>query len=319
MEKSDIEELRRRVSCAVVLEAAGFALDMRESSRRAMKYRRAAEIVIVNHEGLGWFDPLSDAKGDVFTLVERLHGGTFPEVLARAAELVGFVSSEPQWQRPRRETDVEATIADRWRTRRKPWPGSATWRYLRNERWLPDFRIRMAIRQDRLREGPHGSMWAAHTDDAGTVTGWEERGPEWQGFSTGGAKTLFRLGDLAGLRVCVTEAAIDAMSLAELEGPREGSVYVSTGGGWSPTTEAALHGLAGQGGALLVAATDNDPQGEVYADRVREIADASGADWLRLRPTEQDWNKVLKVHRQAVLQARPSRGKQRPASSGEPR
>ena len=37
-------------------------------------------------------------------------------------------------------------------------------------------------------------MWAAHTDAAGIVTGWEERGPEWRGFATGGAKVLFRLG-----------------------------------------------------------------------------------------------------------------------------
>ena len=32
-----------------------------------------------------------------------------------------------------------------------------------------------------------------HTDPAGLVTGWEERGPEWRGFATGGAKVLFRL------------------------------------------------------------------------------------------------------------------------------
>ena len=50
MEKHQIEDLRGRVTCAAVLEAAGFALDPRESTRRALKYRRAAEIVIVTHE-----------------------------------------------------------------------------------------------------------------------------------------------------------------------------------------------------------------------------------------------------------------------------
>ena len=37
-------------------------------------------------------------------------------------------------------------------------------------------------------------MWAAHTDEAGAVAGWEERGPEWRGFATDGSKVLFRLG-----------------------------------------------------------------------------------------------------------------------------
>ncbi|WP_227651328.1 DUF3991 domain-containing protein, partial [Klebsiella pneumoniae] len=77
--------------------------------------------------------------------------------------------------------------------------------------------LRMAIMSNQLREGPYGSMWAAHTDDGGIVCGWEERGPEWRGFSTGGSKTLFRLGARDALRLCVTEAAIDAMSLAAFE------------------------------------------------------------------------------------------------------
>jgi len=74
-------------------------------------------------------------------------------------------------------------------------------------------------------------MWAAHTDDAGSVVGWEQRGPEWRGFATGGAKVLFRLGSPDANCLCVTEAAIDAMSLAAIEGLRNGAVYLSTGGG----------------------------------------------------------------------------------------
>jgi CHAT domain-containing protein len=51
-----------------------------------------------------------------------------------------------------------------------------------------------------LREGPYGSMWAAHLDESGSVTGWEERGPDWRGFSTGGTKTLFQLGSTDAMR-----------------------------------------------------------------------------------------------------------------------
>ena len=120
MEKHQIENLRGRVTCAVVLEAAGFALDPRESTRRALKYRRAAEIVIVIHEGRGWFDPLSDAKGDVFALVAHLHGESFPEALDRVAGLVGMTVNTPVWRRPRRDASTDVSIAERRTNSERP-------------------------------------------------------------------------------------------------------------------------------------------------------------------------------------------------------
>lgn len=170
-----------------------------------------------------------------------------------------------------------------------------TWRYLRDGRHLPEAIIRDAIRHNVLREGPHGSMWAAHVDADGGVTGWEERGPDWRGFSTGGSKVLFRLGTLAASRLCVTEAAIDAMSLAAFEGLREGSLYLSTGGGWSPTTETAVRVLAARPGAELVAATDANSQGETFAGRLRDIAEDAGCNWFRLTPPAEDWNDALRA------------------------
>ena len=295
MEKNELEELRDRVPCAAVLEKAGFAIDMKESTRRAIKYRRGTEIVIVIHEGRGWFDPLSDAKGDVFNLVEHLDRVRFVEALDRVASLVGFVPKAPAWQRPDRRADPVATLPARWSRRRKPWPGSMTWRYLGSERSLPDAVIRAAIRHDLLREGPRGSMWAAHRDGAGDVTGWEERGQEWRGFSTGGAKVLFRFGPVHALRLCVTEAAIDAMSLAVLECGRSDSLYLSTGGGWSPATDVAVCELTTRPGVLLVAATDNDSQGERYADRLKAAASEADCSYERLRPRTVDWSADLKA------------------------
>ncbi len=295
MEKEKLEELRDRVPCAAVLEQAGFAIDVKESTRKAVKYRRDAEIVIVIHEGRGWFDPLSDAKGDVFGLAEHLDGVTFVEALDRLAALVGIVARDPAWSRPAGKPAHSSSVFERWATRRTPWQGSMTWRYLRSERCLPATIIREAIQSDVLREGPYGSMWAAHVNDDGTVTGWEERGPDWRGFSTGGSKILFRLGSPVAMRLCVTEAAIDAMSLAAFEGLREGSVYLSTGGGWSPMTDAAVRKLAARPGAVLVAATDSNSQGETFAGRLRAIADEVGCDWLRLKPPAEDWNEALKA------------------------
>jgi len=294
MEKNDLEELRDRVPCAAVLETAGFAIDVKESTRKAVKYRRGAEIVIVIHGGKGWFAPLSDAKGDVFSLVEHLDRAPFTKVVERVASLVGFVPTVPTWSRPADDRRL-ASIPTRWAKRRKPWPGSMTWLYLHGERSLPDAVIRAAIRHDLLREGPRGSMWAAHSDGDGRVTGWEERGPDWRGFSTGGAKVLFRFGPIHALRLCVTEAAIDAMSLAVLERGRTDSLYLSTGGGWSPATDTAIRALAARHGAGLVAATDDNGQGDRYADRLESAAAEIGCSFARLRPPAVDWNAELEA------------------------
>jgi len=293
MDRKEIEELRERVSCVAVLETAGFAIDAKESTRRAVKYRRASEIVILTHEGQGWFDPLGDAKGDVFALVSHLESVGFPQALEHVASLSGFRSASPVWQTGPKKVAI-VPVFQRWLARSSPAPASGVWRYLNRDRCLPDDILRQAIRQNLLREGPSDSMWAAHTDDTGTVTGWEERGPDWRGFSSGGTKVLFRFGPAAGLRICVTEAAIDALSLAAIEGLRDGTIYLSTGGGWSPNTETSLRHLLRQPSAQLIAATDANSQGETFADRLRALTDELDRDWLRLRPTADDWNEVLK-------------------------
>ncbi len=312
MDKTDLDELRGKVPCSVVLEQEGFALDLKESTRKAMKYRRDAEIIIVIHDGQGWFDPLGDSKGDVFNLIQHLQGVRFVEAMHEVADLVGFVPSEPVWERESSDREPDLSIPERWRTRRKPWRGSATWRYLHEERGLAERIIRLAISTNLLREGPHGSMWAAHTDADGAITGWEERGPDWRGFASGGAKVLFRLGKPDALRLCVAEAAIDAMSLAAIEEMRPGSLYLSAGGGWSPTTSKALHQLAARPGVELVAATDANAQGEVFAERLREIAEEAGCAWSRLLPPTEDWNDALRMRNTEEEKERGEAGKDLP-------
>lgn len=294
MDKREIEELREKVGCAALLEKQGWKVDIRESTRRAIKYRLDSNIVIVIHEGRGWFDPLSPAKGDVFSLAEHLGAGGFVEASNRVADVVGFVPSLPAWQRPARPK-VLASIVERWGHRFRPRPGSPAWRYLTGERGLPADIVKQAVASDRLREGPQGSMWAAHHDSTGALTGWEERGPVWRGFATEGAKELFRFGSEERERICITEAAIDAMSLAAIEVLRPDTLYVSTGGGWSPATDDAIRGLAKRANAWLVAATDNNRQGDIYADRVRTIAADASARFVRLRPCAGDWNEDLRA------------------------
>ncbi|MEY9530307.1 hypothetical protein ABIA22_004524 [Sinorhizobium fredii] len=98
-----------------------------DGEARMLKNSRTA------HEGRGWFDPLSDAKGDVFGLVEHLDHVGFLEGAGRVADLVGFTIDEPEWQAPRPDQNHDLSLPERWQGRRYPWPGSSTWAYLSGE------------------------------------------------------------------------------------------------------------------------------------------------------------------------------------------
>ena len=302
----DIERLKASVTCAVVLERLPpvWRLDVAESTRRSLKYRRGAgEILIVNHDGRGWWDPLSAAKGDIFTLVQYLD----PALDFRASRRVlrGFAGLAPAspaaLQSPRRFAS-NLPVALRWARRRPLSLGSPAWLYLTTVRGLPETILTAAVSADSIREGPHGSAWFAHRDGRGNVTGIEMRGPAWRKFSAGGKKTLFRLrGGIERLpRVAVCEAAIDALSLAVIEGPRSDTLYAATAGGTGPATvevlRQLLHALAADLGSVLIAATDADGAGRRHAERLVELAAEAGVQFARLLPPGgfHDWNDALR-------------------------
>lgn len=91
---AELDQFRQGVSCAVLLERATppWQLDRQGSTRRALKYRRQeGEVVIVNHDGRGWWDPQGSAKGDVFDLVQFLDPGlNFGQVRKALRPFVGL-------------------------------------------------------------------------------------------------------------------------------------------------------------------------------------------------------------------------------------
>ncbi|MET3615993.1 hypothetical protein ABID16_004342 [Rhizobium aquaticum] len=86
----------------------------------------------------------------------------------------------------------------------------------------------------------------------------------WRGFSSAGSQ--------AAVRLCITEATIDALSLEVIEHERSDTLFASTEGGWSPAAELAVSDLACRF-EILVAATDRNSQSEVCADTSRRIAE----------------------------------------------
>ena len=113
----DVEWLKANVSCAVLLERLPpvWRLDRTESSRASLKYRRGdGEILIVNHDGRGWWDPLSEAKGDIFTLVRHLEPGlTFPEARRVLQAFAGIAPSFPETLREQPPAS-SVLVAERW-------------------------------------------------------------------------------------------------------------------------------------------------------------------------------------------------------------
>ena len=99
-------------------------------------------------------------------------------------------------------------------------------------------------------------------------------------------------------RLAVTEAPIDALSLAAIKGVRPDTLYLAMGGGIGPGTVAALHdtirAVIPTQDARLVAATDANRAGDCFAERLTEIASEAGMPVERLRPIGAiDWNDIL--------------------------
>ena len=211
----EIEELREKVHCAVVLEQTPpcWKLDRKESTKLSLKYRRGkGEILIVSHAGRGWWDPTSEAKGDVFRLVQRLEPGlSFGYVRKRLRAFAGLSPSLQPADRAGRQKELDRAVAARWAERKTVWLDSPTWRYLRRQRGLSPTIIEAASVAGVLREGPVGSAWFAHFDHAGAVAHVDVRGPTYKGSLRRGAKSLFRFPS-EGLplpRLVLTEAAIE--------------------------------------------------------------------------------------------------------------
>ncbi|MFT8642805.1 DUF3991 and toprim domain-containing protein [Gluconacetobacter sp.] len=294
------------VPCAVLLERHGYALDRRESTRNCLKYRAGkGDTIIVNHEGRGWWDTGSDKKGDVFDLIRRLEPDLgWRDACAELGRLVGVEPEGAVYVR-QREAASGADVAPslRWERCGELASGSQAWTYLTVQRALPEWVVRRAAAAGVIRDGLHAA-WFCHRDAHGQVCGVELRGPERHLCLKGTVKTLFRYmpgGAPIVRRLVVTEAAINALSFAALDGGRTvDTLYTSTAGGMGPETEEAirahLRAMAGKSGVGLVIATDNDQAGDRYAARLSAIADEIGVPWSRELPAwgMNDFNDVLR-------------------------
>lgn len=133
--------------------------------------------------------------------------------------------------------------------------------------------------RDDVRSGAFGGIYFAHRNPTtGDIQGfeqrWEKNGEKNKArFAKGGRKTVNVLGDSStATRMVVFEGGLDALALAEIEN-RGDTIYVSTGGGFGPLSEAALRGLVE--GKTVLSAFDNDTAGGLLDDKLRNILPAA--------------------------------------------
>jgi hypothetical protein len=288
----ELETLREKVDCRTLLERDGWTTDAPRPNAISTKYRKDGAIIVVVHTSKGWFDPLSDRKGDVISLAQHLWGLNIGQVRRELRPLAGiqpsYATSSADTRPP---TPLDATRA--WTRATRLLPGSDGWSYLTVARGLPADTLRRANTADLLRAGILGTVWFKHRTLDGTPTGWEMRGPGYQAFSKGGSKVLFWIANpLTATRIAITESAIDALSLATIERWPDHTAYVSTGGGFGPLAAETLRAMVSNG-PQLVAATDNDAGGHLIAERLHKLAVEADATFDRLLPTAKDWNAQL--------------------------
>ena len=310
MSDPEIEELRNKVHCAVVLERTPppWKLDRKESTKLSLKYRRGkGEILIVSHGGKGWWDPTSDAKGDVFGLVQRLEpGANFGHVRKRLREFAGLKPSFPIAERAGRRKASDRSVAERWADRKAVWPDSPTWRYLARKRFLPSAIIEAASAAGVLREGPAGSAWFAHFIGAGSVAHVDIRGPTYKGSLTGGAKSLF-------CYACKQCASPSAHSHRGRDRRSERRRHRESSRRYALRGKRRGHGTGHDRGARSAGRThSNAPRrsvlqrhgreraGDRFAERHRSLAEKFSVPFARLRPPIEggDWNDVLRARSQ---------------------
>ena len=154
-----------------------------------------------------------------------------------------------------------------------------------------------------------------HKNEAGKIVGYAMKNNNFNGFSPGGSKTIWKSRQFGkDNQLVITESAIDALSYAKLINTRDykqmfNTRFISTEGGFSPEVQELIKKevAAMPKEAVIVAAFDNDKQGLKYVDNLETICKDLNRDFKIDIPKvkDYDWNKVLvkSLEREKAAQA----------------
>lgn len=302
MSNAELEKFKIEINLTELASSYGYELDRRESSRTSfvMRHQDGDKIVVAtDRDGHGIFFSVHDDRqhGSVIDFVKQKEGvnlGQARQILRRWKANPAFffpTAREYQSLRPKPITHDCATTYAQW-LKMRPYNRAYGQGYLEKRGLTADT---ISTFSERIGVDLHGNIIFRH-DDLHSVTGWEVKNANFTGFSGGGRKALFghKVGspqkDTFPLLV-IAESAVDVMSYYQLN-PRPG-FYLSFAGSLSVEQHKLLkYALNRYPAAQVIAATDQDAQGEKFADIIYSIRpDTARA----VPPIGKDWNDTLRT------------------------
>lgn len=300
MSDTELERFKTEINLVELACSYGYELDRKESSRTSfvMRHQDGNKIVVATDtDGHGIFFSVRD---------DRQHGSTIDFVKWKSGTNLGqsrqilrqwianptslFPTQKCQPLRPEPIMRNGAATYAQW-LGMQPYNQAHGKGYLEMRGLSADTISRFS---ERIGIDKYGNTVFRH-DDLLSVTGWEIKNRGFTSFSRGGKKALFgcKIGFLSrkipSPLLVFTESAIDVMSYYQLH-PNPG-FYLSFAGSMSLQQHDLLkYVLNRYPDARIIAATDNDPQGEKFADMIRSIRpDTTHA----IPPIGKDWNDAL--------------------------
>jgi hypothetical protein len=336
----ELEKFKLNVSIADLAASYGWEHDKKQSYKTAICLRKGGDKLYVTrikasgHDMFHlWNGPTHIKSGSVVDFVKDEVNDNNAKLVRVRQELRGWLpeAKKPAVKKPAveyRPVPVEKDLEKIVLQHAQMQPYAPARNYLVDERKLnPKVIQAFGV----LQNGPHNNAVFPHVDKSGNVTGWEEknRPPRgstraWTSFADGGVHGLYqvKVGTGPVQKIVVVEAAIDALSHAQLHFKKgDSTLYLSTGGTISDEQKEQLRELFAQHKtATVVLAMDNDltdkkgqplefdrRPGELAAAKVRGLV-AEGQAVERHTPAGKDFNDDLKalqaqIEREQVHQA----------------
>lgn len=295
----ELERFKADINLSEYLARDGWKLDKAKSSKAYAVMRNGDEKLVVTkakEDGHYVYCNTGDVSdsGSVIDYVQKRRGLNLGQVRKELRPWIGAQPPKVDVQAYQREIQpVErdfARCAAAWEAAGQARPdGYAAKRGLSA--------ATLAAYAGSIREDAQGRLLFAHSLPGQSVAGYEAKGEGFTGFAKGGQKGLFWAAQQANVkRVVIAETALDALSVAELEGCRKDTAYVSIGGTMNDTQPEFLKRvLAVKQPAEVALATDRDAAGEKFAQQLAAQAPET-AKVTRLAPSEgKDWNDALRL------------------------
>lgn len=290
----ELERFKSQINLVEYAGSKGYELLNKESSHnsKVMKHPGGDKIIVAtDQDGHGvYFSVGHGDSGTIIDFVQNRQNKNLGQVRKELRNFGGFTDIQDYkgYSKPlcssKNTTQVAYVLAQAIFTDEHP--------YLLSERkisanMLKDKRFNTSVKIDKRKNAlfPHFN--------SNGIAGFEIKNYEFTGYAKGGEKGLWYSSNIMRAdRVVIVESAIDALSHAELKSTGEETAYVSIAGSMSPAQLDLIKTVIE--GKSVVIATDNDTNGNKYAEQIKEFAPNA----LREIAGLNDWNDELKELKQ---------------------